>query len=181
MKKNRISTVFALSLLLVLSSCASIPKKVKPGDTLVIGRAEIFTHDYAKYNDIDLNGIFHSEMELTLKDMVFGKERIIKPNEDGCFYISGLRAHGTYGFTKVVYSVHNNDGSGVKMSVNISNPKTFIPYDNIVVNIGCTYYDFDGITNYVTWQTRNHYYVQQFYEDLDQESEWFDKEIVNQR
>jgi len=180
MKKSLLFSLSALFALFFLS-CASIPKTVNPGDTLVIGRVEITAHDYKRTNDVEINGTYYSEVELTLKDMISGSEKLIKPDENGCFYISGLKAHGTYGFTKVQFLAMANDGHGVKLWVDISQPRTFIPYDNQVVNIGCTYYDFNGAKNWVTWDVRNFFYVQECFNDLEDESEWFDKPIVEQR
>ena len=181
MKKSFNFCLTAIFLSILFMSCASLPKKVKPGDTLVIGRVEIKAHDIESYDGLNMNGVFYSDVELELKEQLHGKTRIIKPNKNGCFYITGLKANYTYGFTKASYYVYKSDGGYVKMSVDIPEPKWFVASDNIILNIGCTYYYFDGIKKWVTWETKNHYYVKEFFQELDEESEWFSKRIVDWR
>lgn len=180
MKKvfSLISAIFLGSLLV---SCASIPKKVNPGDTLVIGRVEVKTHDYIPYEDIKINGTFHEGIEMTVKNVRSNKELIVKSNKDGCFFISNLVAGDTYEITHLKLTVYSNSGACQWIEVSFSNPRTFVPLDNQVLNIGCTYYDFDGANNWASWQTGNHNYVKEFFKDLPDESEWFEKEIKTLR
>ena len=181
MKKYYLFSLLTIVAACFFMSCASLPKTVKPGDTLVIGRVEVKAHDYSLFSGTNLNGTFHSDVELEISEQVSGRKVTIKPNKDGCFYIKGLKAGYSYAVTKVSYMALKDGGGGVKMSVNISYPKYFLAIDNKVVNLGCTYYDFDGAKNWVTWETKNHYYVKEFFNDLQEESEWYDKSIVDYR
>ena len=101
MKKSILFNLLALSAVVFLTSCATLPKKVKPGDSLVIGRVEINVHDYGTFDGINLNETDISEVELVLKDVISGKEKLIRPNKDGFLYITGLTPHRTYAFTQI--------------------------------------------------------------------------------
>lgn len=163
-------------------SCASLPKTVKSGDTLVIGRVEVKAHDYPVFNGTVMNGTFHSNIVLEFTDYDTGVKRNIKPNKDGCFFIKNFKPNATYGITKVTYEVKNAaQNGGVSCFVNIPSPNWFTPVDNKVINLGCTYFDFDGSRNWVTWNKANHFYVKQFFQDLQDETEWYDKEIIDLR
>ncbi len=180
MKKSYFFVLCSFVVAILFMSCATLPKTVKPGDTLVIGRVEIKAHDYALYNGYEMNGTFHSDVELELTEQSSGKKRNIKPNKDGCFYIKGLKPECTYGFTKATYKVNHSNGYAYCW-VEIPEPRWFTPIDNKVINIGCTYYDFDGSKHLVSWNTTNHFYVRQFFEDIDEESEWFEKDVIDLR
>lgn len=180
MKKSFFLVLCSLVIPILFMSCATLPKTVKPGDTLVIGRVEIKAHDYKMFGEYDMNGIFHSDVELELVEQATGRIRKITPNKDGCFYISRLKANSTYGFKKATYKVFKSNGYAW-CSVDIPEPRWFVASDNIVVNLGCTYYDFDGKNNWASWKTTNHFYVKQFFHDIDEESEWFEKDIIDLR
>lgn len=181
MKKSLLFSFLALCALMLFASCATLPKKVKPGDSLVIGRVEINVHDYGTFDGVNLNETDISEVELVLKDVIYGKEKIIRPNKDGFLYITGLTPHRTYAFTHLKFSVVANDGHGGIFNTDLPQIRSFIAYDNIIVNIGCTSFDYNGAKSWVSWKTSNYYYVKENFESLDEESEWFDKEILEQR
>lgn len=182
MKKYCLFSLLTIVAASFFISCASLPKKVKPGDTLVIGRVEVKAHDYGIFNGTVLNGTFHSNIELEFTQQDTGIKRNVKPNKDGCFFIKSFKPDTTYGITKVTYEVKNaaQDG-GVLNSVVINNPKWFTAADNKIINLGCTYFDFDGSKNWVTINTTNHFYVKQFFQDLEEDSEWYDKDIIDLR
>ena len=181
MKKSLLFSVLTLVIAVSFMSCASLPKKVKPGDTLVIGRVEVKTSGYENFMDVEFNGIFHDGIELTIRDQITGKERTVLPNKDGCFYITGLKAHGTYGISKLKLTRHGISGAYSWLEFEIPNPKVIIPYDNMVVNTGCLYIYFDYTAGQVSWETKNHFYVNQFFQELEEDSEWFEKKMYNQR
>ena len=79
------------------------------------------------------------------------------------------------------FSVVANDGHGGIFNTDLPQVRSFIAYDNIVVNIGCTSFDYNGAKSWVSWKTSNYYYVKENFESLDEESEWLNKEIVEQR
>ncbi|MCR5765209.1 MAG: hypothetical protein K6G09_04435 [Treponema sp.] len=181
MKKTSLFVLLACCAALIFSSCASIPKKAKPGDTLVIGRAEVYSHDYISLYGVKVNGELCYNIEITIKDMIHGGEKIIRTNEEGFFCIKGLKPAVSYGITKVLYKSYGSDGAWFQNSVLINNPETFIPYDNMVLNLGTTHYDFDGKKNWVTWRRMDTEKVKKYFLDLHEEedSEWFNKEIID--
>lgn len=178
MKKYCLFSLLTIVAASFFMSCASLPKTLKPGDTLIIGYAEIKAHDFTLYSGTNLNGTFHSDVELEISEQVSGRKVTVKPNREGYFYVKGLKAGYSYAITKVSYMAERDGGGGVKMTVNVAYPKYFVAIDNKVVNLGCTYYDFDGSKNWVTWVTRNHHQVKVFFESLQDESEWYEKDIV---
>ncbi|MCR4742314.1 MAG: hypothetical protein K5866_05540 [Treponema sp.] len=165
----------------ILTSCASIPSKVKPGDTLVVGKMEVKAHDY-KYSErtgIDLNATYTYNIEITIKDIISGKEFPVMTNEDGFFFVKGLKAHTPYAISKVMVTAYSMSGWYTTFGVTLNTPPEFVPYDNQVVNIGATYFDADGSKSYWTSQTSNHYLVKEYFEELSEGSEWASKNIVD--
>ena len=67
----------------IFVSCASLPKTVKPGDTLVIGRAEAYLHDFLQFEDVDFKGRKLSGIEITIKEVNTGKRFITKTERLG--------------------------------------------------------------------------------------------------
>ena len=180
MKKTSVFILFACFAAVLFASCASIPKKAKPGDTLIIGRAEVYSHDYISLYGVKVNGDLCYNIEITVKDIIHGGEKIFRTNEEGFFCIKGLKPSVSYGITKVLYKSYGSDGSWFQNYVLINTPETFIPYDNMILNLGTTYYDFDGKNNWVKWRTSDFDKVKDYFLDLEEEedSEWFSKEII---
>ena len=179
MKKSLLFTMIALCSAIFVS-CASLPKNVKPGDTLVIGRAEAYLHDYLPFADVDFTGRKLSGIEITIKEVNTGKRFVTKTNEDGCFIIS--RCKPGYSYAMETFKIIASGNSGARwVTLSFPNPRTFSAHDNFVVNLGGLYIDFDGKNNWATWEVKNHYYVKQFFEELDEESEWHNKEIIDLR
>lgn len=58
--------------------------------------------------------------------------------------------------------------------------KSFIAYDNIVVNIGCNLFTFNYLSNEFTYEVRNFNAVKNNFLEAAEDSEWLDKDIVNQ-
>lgn len=183
MKKvfDLVKILLGTAVAVMLVSCASIPKKVKPGDTLVIGRIEVDIKGAQNFEDVEFNGRFHDGIELTIMESKTKKEKTIYPDEDGFFYISGLKAHEPYQIKSMKITRYGYSGASMWHELPVAGAKNFIPYDNIVVNIGCLNYDIDYEANYYETNYSNYYYVKDCFERLNFESEWFDKEIVDQR
>lgn len=178
--------IVLFSLILIsglLTSCASIPGKVKPGDTLVIGKVEVKAHDfkYSEKTKIDLNATYKQNITLTVKNVVDGKEVQVQTNEDGFFFLKGLKAHNLYYISKVNVAAYSMSGWQTNLFVNLGNSNSFVAYDNQVINLGSTYYDVDGIKQMWSWQISNYYIVKEYFKELSKDSEWGDKNIVEWR
>ena len=180
MKKSILFAMIALCSS-ILISCASLPKTVKPGDTLVIGRAEAYLHDYLAFEDVDFKGRKLAGIEITIKEVNTGKKFIVKTDNDGCFITTKCKAGPSYALESFKITVSGNSGAQRSISVSFSNPRIFSAHDNCVVNLGGLYIDFDGKNNWATWEVKNHFYVKQFFEELDEESEWHNKQIIDLR
>lgn len=161
-------------------SCASLPKTVKPGDTLVIGRAEAYLHDFLQFEDVDFKGRKLSGIEITIKEVNTGKKFITKTNNDGCFIIKNCKPGYSYAMETFKIFASGNAG-GRWVSVSFPNPRVFSAHDNCIVNLGGLYIDFDGKNNWASWEVKNHFYVKQFFEEIDVDSEWHDKEMIDLR
>lgn len=173
--------LFGILLVLVgvVVSCATLPKEVKEGDTLVIGGFEVQT---TGYNDTGY-GRIKSEVKGGIKihvtDAKSGKEYLYTTNKDGYVYMKNLKAHESYYVSKVEMNVSGSKGT---FSTWVDMPKNdiFIPYDRTVVNIGIKYFVFDGENHRVSWETKGHEIVEFDFSCLDVDSEWMSKDIVRQ-
>lgn len=178
MKKN-LSLILALTLVFLLTSCASVPKKIKPGDSLVIGQAKIQSRGYKDTGYGNMNGTFKGGIEITIKDLNTNKEKVIKTDKDGYFFVKGLAPHNPHQISKVKMTVSGNNGT-YSTWVEFTNAEIFIPYDNLVTNIGCTTYIFDGKTNTVWFECRDHYKMRSVFKERSEGTEWQDKKIYDQ-
>lgn len=182
MKKN----VFYFGIILcafVLTSCVSLPKKAKAGDTLVIGQVTVTGHGYKVYkeqNDLTLNGFHTDNIEVTIAEWNSGKEKkMIIPN-DGYFYWTGLKANETYIIKKVEYKVTAPSGAWVNVWIDKVTNMSFTPAEDTVVNIGLNHFDFNGTSNWCEWNRNYWGDVERHFISLDVESEWLEKNIVTQ-
>ncbi len=176
---KKILPVLSIFLLAVLSSCATIPQKVKPGDTLVIGNATIEAFGFENTGLGKLSGTIHTGIEITFQNTTTKKERTIRTDSDGNFFLSGLTANQPHRISKVSIKVEGGGGSTTH-TVTFTNSEVFIPYDNTVTNIGCTKYIFDGFKNEVRYECRDHYKMRVAFKDISEDSEWADKTINDQ-
>ncbi|MCR4954242.1 MAG: hypothetical protein K6A43_09230 [Treponema sp.] len=181
MKKVFPSILLTLLAAVFISSCSSIPKTVKPGDTLVIGRVEAYVHGYKQYEDVKFDGRILGNMEITVRNVKTRKSFVVKTDKDGCFIINNCKPHEQYALEGYKLQIISNSGYSRTVWVTLSYPPTFIAYDNQVINVGGIYLDFDGEKNVAFYEVKNHYYVKQFFEDFAAESEWADKPIVDWR
>lgn len=181
MKKN----VFYIGILLsafLLVSCVSLPKKVKEGDTLVMGRFTVngFGYDEWKEYNISLNGYHTDNITVTIAEWETGKEKIYQIPNDGYFYWTGLKADELYIIKRIEYKVLHNSGAYVNAWVDNVTNMSFTPKEETVVNIGVNHFDFNGTTNWSEWNrdywgdTKNHFV------GLGIETEWLSKDIENQ-
>ena len=181
MKKVFLFSLFTLLAAVLVMSCSSIPKTVKPGDTLVIGRAEAYVHGFKKFQDVKFDGRILGNMEITVREEKTDKKIMVRTDEDGCFIINKCKAHEKYAIEGYKLTVTSDTGASQSVWVTLYYPPTFIAYDNQVINVGGIYIDFDGENKVATYEVKNHYYVKQFFEDMAAESEWADKPIVDWR
>lgn len=182
MKKN-VFFIGIFTFLFILMSCVSIPKKVKNGDTLVIGQVTVNGHGYKVFpeeNNLTLNGFHTDNIEVTIAEWDTGKERKMIIPKDGFFYWTGLKANETYIIKKVEYKVTAPSGAWVNAWIDQVTNMSFIPKENTVVNIGINHFDFNGVSNWVEWNRNYWGDTQNHFKGLELDSEWMKKSIVNQ-
>lgn len=181
MRKN-ISLLSILLLALICTSCATLPKTVKENDTLVIGRIKCSLAGYKNYEDVKINGLYTSGIEAKIIDTIDNKEYTINPDKDGYFYIKNLPPHHACAITYVKCTRGGASGNGYQVWIDIpaNQRKIFIPYKQMVVNIGTNEFYFDGGRNWVTWEYLDHSNVNVHFKQLDVKSEWLDKKIYDQ-
>lgn len=178
--QKKINLFTILSLVLILSSCASLPKTVKAGEALVIGRAEFVTRNFAPYEGYNVNGDYKSGITLTLSDWDSGKQQKVEVDKDGYFYLTKLNPDHQYTFVRadLVTAV----GSGAyQFWIQMSPPFFFSPKEGSVLNLGTLNLDLDGAKNWATWNYSNHYRVKENFKNLDEDSEWLDMPIIDHR
>lgn len=164
----------------MLASCASLPKKVKKGDSLVIGQVEVRTLGYENYEDVKFNGTFHDGIELTITDVKTNKEIKVSPDKEGYFYITGLKPHESYRISKFKLTRYGNSGASTWIEPDVYDQRTFIAYDNIVVNTGLHAFTSNWLAKEFIYEIKKHNSVKNHFLEQDFDSEWMDKEIVNQ-
>lgn len=173
-------TVLLLSLISI--SCASVPKKMKKGDSMVIGKVDVEAVNYpVSVGDVNFNGHYMEGNEIIIRNIKTGKEKSITTDKDGYFYVSGLIPHDTYEITTLKVTHYENSGSGITVTTEFSSPRQFVVYDNIVVNLGATFYTLDGSTNMTSWEITSYYLVKQYFQEIAAESEWLNAEIIDSR
>ncbi|MCR4735731.1 MAG: hypothetical protein K5829_12090 [Treponema sp.] len=181
MKKSFLIFMLALLVSLFFISCATLPKTVEPGSALVIGRAESKVHGYNQFEDVDFKGRKLGNMEITVEEESTKKEFIVKTDEEGLFVITKCKPNHSYKLKTFKFTSASNSGAYRSVSVSFPNSVTFVAKENVVSNIGSIYIDFDGEANMASYQVKNHYYVKQSFLDLDEESEWLEKRIIDLR
>lgn len=175
MKKS----IFIVLAALILTSCATLPKQVKPNETLLVGCVSTsvfgYKQEYKKLNDEKNNKI-----ELTIKDTNSIKEFLVKPNKDGLFIVKGLNPASSYKITRMKLIAETNDGASW-VTIDFPNPTTFKPLYETVNNVGLIRINFNGQTNMCYWSIEDHAYVKRKFLTLakDEESEWAEKEFYN--
>jgi len=167
---------------LILSSCATLPKKVKENDTLVIGQIHCTSSGYKKYKDVEINGTYSTGIEMTVLDTITSREYKVLPDKEGYFYIKNLPTHHAccISFVKATRMASSGNGYYVSISIPPEQRKLFIPYKNQVVNLGTIDYFFDGSRNWVTWDYKGFSGVNYHFLNLDEDSEWLSKKIYEQ-
>lgn len=180
MKKSLLIAA-VIAFVAILSSCASIPKKVKDGDTLLIGRTEVYVHDYPDYQDVKINGIYYDHIELTISCVQNNSKKIVRPNKDGYFYITGLTPHYSYYISSAKFTAGSTSGYYYTITLDMSSyEKDFIPYENAVVNMGCLNIDFNGENNYANWSYSRPEIVKANFDTIDSDSQWHDMDYYEQ-
>jgi len=173
-----------LSLLSILFvSCASVPKAVKPGDTLVIGNLSCIMLGYKNYEDVNLNGTIKEGVELTIMDLKkYSDVKTVKTDKNGFFVITGLTPHESYCISKIKISKTGNSGASLTTGLEFTpeNRHGFVAYDNAVVNIGTTTYTFNGRDNWVNWSFDEYWEAERMFKQEAAESEWLTKQIYQQ-
>lgn len=160
-ERFRICKIFLIGILIgLISSCSSVPKTIKNGDTLIIGRITIGQND--------------SEYLLVIKEVKSGKAKAVKTDSKGYFLIRGLKAGETYSYVEV----KEGGGSWIKVPLNM---KRFVPFENSVVNLGWMDFSFGG-SSYGSWRFKDYAEVRNFFFRMadQRDSEWFDADIHNQ-
>ena len=171
MKKSFILLILAG---LFFTSCATLPKKVTPNETLLTGCIKATAHGYATYGTSSVNNSKSTKIEITMSDSKDMKVYKIKPNKDGLFVIKGLSAGETYRIRNLKLISEGGDGSSAWVFVNFQNHKPITMDSEAITNIGYIAIDFDGKTNYTTWTIDRHYYVEDKFKALaeEEDSEW---------
>lgn len=182
MKKSVVFKSLLICMLAVcFASCASIPKKVQKGDTLVIGYVSVASilnnSDNREFGGRDQT--ITRNIEVTIENVKNNEKRVVYTDKNGYLFITGLKAHEPYRITKVLFKVNGNAGSSTTW-VNLYNTESFIPYENAVVNIGCTKYIFNQKINQVTYETKDHFRMRSVFKEVSEGSEWADAKIYDQ-
>ena len=178
--KKYLLTFLSVLLTMIFTSCVSIPKTIKDGSTLVIGKIKVDASGFKSDSDYgNINGSYTGGAEVTVRDVIHGKEIVIHPDKQGFFYTTKLTAHGTYYISKVSITVNGNKGTRT-MWFDFPPQTTFIPYEEAIVNIGNMNVYFNGNTNSVSWEIRDHYKVKKYFDELELETEWNDAQVYEQ-
>lgn len=182
MKKqiNVLKGLVVLAAVAMLSSCASLPKKVKPGEGLVIGRAAFTVQNVAPYEGQKLNGTYKDGIKLTLVDWDTQAKKEIVLDKDGYFYLSNLNPNHQYTFTRADLGIKLNSGA-YEFWIQMGNPKLFSPKEGQVLNLGYLFLTLNGANNSATWDYSSHYLVKENFQALEEDSEWLDMPIVDLR
>lgn len=180
--KKVLNLFLILTFLLICTSCSSLPKTVKAGDTLVIGRVTCSLTGYEDYGEVKVNGRYTKGIELKVLDTIDNKEYTVRTDDDGYFYLKNLPPHHacTVTFVKVTKSGVSGNGYSVWIDIQPNSRKIFIPYKEMVVNLGTTDYYFDGKKNWVNWENINYTQVSVHFKQLEEKSEWLEKKIYDQ-
>lgn len=177
--KKVLGLISTILLAVMLTSCLTVPKKVKRGDSLVIGQVGVRVLGAEAFSDIKFNGTFYDNIEIDVTNAKTNHSKMVKPNQKGYFFITGLKPHETYYISRIKMMRSGNGGTQwVEQS--IGPMKSFIAYDNIVVNIGCNLFTFNYLSNEFTYEVRNFNAVKNNFLEAAEDSEWLDKDIVNQ-
>lgn len=179
MKKSLITILMAAIVALSFCSCASIPKKVKEGSSLVIGRLEADVSYYSNNTgiDIDLNGTYHREIQLIIENTETGKKTTIRPDKNGYFYLSNLQPNTTYNYVWAQVTVESTSASRW-VNFDIRN-WSFTPYEDTVINLGTLRFALDGQRNRVTWSSYEFPQVAEHFKSVAGNSEWANVDIYD--
>lgn len=181
MKKSFILLSILSTLLLI--SCASVPKSVKPGDTLTIGDVSCVMVGYPNFEDVKTNGTFKEGIELTIYDAINKKEvKTVKTDKNGFFTITGLKPHITYCITRIKVTRVGSSGASYSNWADYSpeNAISFIAYDNLVVNIGSRMFSFNDNSRSVLCSFMDYRQTEKLFKEQAAESEWLTKQIYQQ-
>ncbi len=168
---------------ILLSSCATLPKTVADGDTLIIGQIRCTLSGYDENIGAKLNGVFTKDVEITVLDVNENKEYFYRPDKDGYIFMTNLPPHHACCISKVKVTARAYSGNGgwsVGLDIQPEQRKILIPWDNKVVNMGCLDFYFDGKRNWVNWEYSNHSAVNVHFKQLSDNSEWMMKEVYDQ-
>jgi len=176
---------FVLGMILstmILTSCATLPKKVKEGDTLIIGQITCSLSGYDNYEKGKPKGLSKDKIEAKVLDVNTNKEYNVVPDKDGFFFLKNLPAHHAcvISYIKVTRTDPNGSGYYVTFEVPASQRKVMIPYSDAVVNAGTYKYYFDGKRNWVTWENTGNSAVNVHFKQMNEDSEWFEKKMYDQ-
>lgn len=179
MKKSFFLLCALLSVFLI--SCSSVPKTVKSGDSIAIGRIEANLHDYRPFEDVEFKGRKTDGLELTFVDLDASKILHVKPNRDGFLMIKNFIPEHRYVADSMKITVTGTSGSQVSLTINFTAKKPFTLYENKVLNLGDVIVDCNGANNSCMLKVNSFVFARQYFKDLceEEESEWYDVEIVN--
>lgn len=156
---------------LMLASCASVPKKVKPGTGLVIGRTTFTVQNCAPYEGQKLNGSYKNGVKLTLVDWDTQAQKEILADDEGYFYLPKLNPDHQYTFTRAEVAIKLNNGV-YSFWVQMGNPKFFSPVEGEVLNLGYLFVTLNCQNNMADWDYSSHYLVKENFLEIAEDSEW---------
>lgn len=176
---KKISILLSAFVVLLLSSCSSIPKKAKEGEGLLIGQVIINAYNY----DYDLafgnlNGIKKAGLEITVRDTTEQKDFSLTTDKDGYLITTSLVPNHTY-YVKTVKATVYGGGGYSWMESNIYSVY-FTVHENAVTNIGVYNCSFDGAKNQTWTNIINHSEMHGVLKKLAPESEWTTKKIYDE-
>lgn len=151
-----------LSLLLVLlTSCSSLPKAPRAGKTIAAGRVEM---DYSGYKDVSFNGKKYHGIQVSVKDPASGQIFMVTTDSDGYFYLPNLKTDTPYHIISFRFTSPN--GSWIEWKDYMFD--MFLSKDeNTVLNLGTYYFSYNDETKKSNYEIKGsgnlkYYFEQQF-------------------
>lgn len=167
----------ALVVSLMMFSCTTLPKVVEPGDTLVVGRAQVTAKGYQMYYDININGDSLKGIQLVAEDFETHKLYYATTDKDGYFYFKNLPVDHVVYITGAVLNKQTNSAE-IKLEWKNGMYTSFFPLDNKIVNVGFLQFISGGQSNNGGCKITDFNLIEEHLKEINEESEWLLKDII---
>ena len=175
------SILFLFSCLIVIlgTSCSSIPKKANVDSSIVVGEVSIYFPEdnyYAADYQSRASGTIRRDIEVVLEEIASQRQYKAKTDKEGFFVFKNLKPNVAYKLVKVSFQKEGS-ASIVTRWINLKNYTPFVPVAGSVTNLGVVQYTWQDDRIYTKYYPNT--IVHARFEEVAEESEWLSKPIVD--